>query len=118
MEPGPDRGSAETRVGDVEGRDGHQLIVDRFESRSEVMAADIGQRRRPEAVEVGRLCELGGVRAKQVSWQVRLRQGRAPSRQWLRLVTRSSRLTPKGSRVAPPTTRCEGSGPGGPLPSR
>ena len=71
------RGSASHRSpgGDVERLDEGQTGVDRLEGRSEVVHPGLGQRRRPERVEVVGFGELRGIRAELVDGQIVERHG-------------------------------------------
>ena len=64
QEPALDRLPAEARERDVPDVDGHQAGVVRFEGGGDGVGAGVGQRVRPEGVEVGRLLALGLVDAQ------------------------------------------------------
>ena len=79
MEPASDAGPAVTAERHIRGLDDRQARVDGLECRVERQGPRLGQRRRPEGVEVGRFGQVRAVDAKLVDRQVGLRHVSSPA---------------------------------------
>ena len=77
-EPGLDRMAAETGKGHVEHLDDLQPRVERLEARIERHGAGLGQRSRPEGVEVTRTGNLAAIGAKLRDAEIIKRHGLSP----------------------------------------